>query len=134
MTALFTIDLTIDMPDGGRLAKQLLNYYTSDMPEDIDAAARQLCGGDEALQARKFAKLVLKRADVWPSQEGSLNIFALLSVSGEDPAFIQQVIAKYMEGFPDCLKMASGRHFSHTAFPPGISLQPANWSSDVHQA
>ena len=134
MTAPFTIDLTIDMPDGGRLAKQLLNLYFADMPEDIDAAARQLCEADEALQARKFANLTVKRADVWAGQQGSLNIFALLSVYGEDPAFLQQVIASYMQGFADSLKRAGEGYFSHDGLPPGISLQPTNWSAEVHPA
>src|SRR3990172_2996411 len=107
MTTLFTIDLTINMPDGGRHAKQLLNLYVPDMPVDIKETAYNLCDANEAVQARKFAKLTLKRFDVW-SQEGSLKIFVLLSVSGEDPTFIKQVIAKYMDGFPDYLKRASG--------------------------
>ena len=134
MTTLFTIDLTINMPDGDRHAKQLLNFYFVDMPADINEAADKLCGGDSAAQARKFAKLVRKRADVWPSETGGLTIFALLSVSGEDAAFIQQVIAKYMEDFPEYLMKANGRYFPSTSFLPGVSLQPTDWKADVHQA
>ena len=132
MTTLFTIDLTINMPDGGRHARQLLNLYIPDMPVDIQETAYNLCDANEAVQARKFAKLTLKRSDVWSSQEGSLKIFALLSVSGEDSTFIKQVIAKYMDGFPDYLKKASGRYFSRTGFPPDISLQPTDWNAEVH--
>ena len=85
----------------------------------------------EELQARKFAKLTVKRADVWSNQEHSLEIFVLLSVSGEDSAFIKQVIAKYMDSFPDYLKKASGGYFSRTGFPPDVSLQPTDWSAEV---
>jgi len=134
MTTLFTIDLTINMPDGGRYARKLLNLYFTDMPVDINATAYDLSDANEAVQTRKFAKLTLKRADAWSSPEGSLNIFALLSVSGEDSTFIEQVIAKYMEGFPDCLKRASGGYFSPTGFPPDISLQPTDWNAEVHKA
>jgi hypothetical protein len=134
MTTLFTIELTINMPDGGRHARQLLNLYFTDMPVDINETAYNLCDANEAVQARKFAKLTLKRADVWSSQEGSLKIFALLSVSGEDSTFIKQVIAKYMDGFPGYLKRAGGGYFSRTGFPPGISLQPTDWNAEVHQA
>jgi len=134
MTTLFTIDLTINMPDGGRHARQLLNFYFSDMLVDINETAYNLCDANEAIQARKFDKLTLKRADVWASQEGSLKIFALLSVSGEDSTFINQVIAKYMGGFPGYLKKASGGYFSRTGFPPDISLQPTDWSAEVHKA
>ncbi len=134
MTTLFTIDLTINMQDGGRHARQLLNLYFADMPVDINETAYNLCNASEAVQAQKFAKLKLKRADAWSSQEGSLKIFSLLSVSGEDPTFIKQVIAKYMDGFPDYLKRASGVYFSHTAFPPEISLQPTDWNAEVHEA
>jgi len=132
MTTLFTIDLTINMPDGGRYARQLLNLYVPDMPVDIKETAYHLCDADEAVQARKFAKLTLKRFEVWSNQERSLKIFALLSVSGEDSTFIKQVIAKYMDGFPDCLKRASGRYFSRSGFPPDIPLQPTDWSAEVH--
>jgi hypothetical protein len=132
MTPLFTIDLTINLPDGGRHARQLLNLYFEDMPVDINETAYNLCDANEAIQTRKFAELTLKRADVWSSQEGSLKIFALLSVSGEDSNFIKQVIAKYMDGFPGYLKKASGRHFSRTGFPPDISLQPTDWNAEVH--
>ena len=132
MTTLFTIDLTINMPDGGRHARQLVNLYFADMPVDIDETAFNLCDANEAVQSRKFDKLTLKRADVWAGQAGSLKIFALLSVSGEDASFIKQVIAKYMDGFPDYLKRASARHFSHTAFPPNISLNPTDWNAEVH--
>ena len=132
MNTLFTIDLTINMPDGGRLARQLLNFYHTDLAEDISQTAYDLCGADEAVRARKFTDLALKRSEVWVSQEGSLKIFALLSVSGEEPAFIKQVIAKYMDGFPDYLKQASSQYFSHTVFPPGISLQPTDWNVEVH--
>ena len=132
MTTLFTIELTINMPDGGRLARQLLNLYHSDMPVDINEAAFNLCDANEAVQARKFAKLILKRSEVWSSQEGNLKIFALLSVSGEDSTFIKQVITKYMEGFPDYLKRARDRYFSRINFPPDFSLQPADWNAEVH--
>jgi len=134
MTTLFTIDLTINLPDGGRHARKLLNLYFIDMPVDINETAFNLCDSNEAVQALKFAKLKLKRADAWYSQERSLNIFALLSVSGEDSTFIKQVITKYMDDFPDYLKRASGGYFSPTGFPPGISLQPTDWNAEVHKA
>jgi len=134
MTTLFTIDLTINMPDGGRHARHLLNLYIADMPVDINETAYNLCDADGAVQARKFAKLTLKRAEVWSSQEGSLKTFALLSVSAEDSTFIKQVIAKYMDGFPDYLKRASGGYYSPTGFSPDISLQPTDWDAEVHKA
>ena len=132
MTTLFTIDLTINMRDGGRHARQLLNLYFADMPVDINETAYNLCNASEAVQARKFAKLKLKRAEAWSSEEGSLKIFTLLSVSGEDPTFIKQVIAQYMDGFSDHLKKASSKYYSHTGFPPDISLQPTDWTAEVH--
>ena len=132
MTTLFTIDLTINMPDSGRHARQLLNLYIPDMPVDIKETAYNLCNADEAVQARKFAKLTLKRFDVWSGEERSLKIFALLSVSGEDSTFIKQVIAKYMDGFPDYLKKAGSGYFPRAGFPPGISLQPTDWNAEIH--
>jgi hypothetical protein len=132
MTTLFTIDLTINMPDGGRHARQLLNLYLPNMPEDIKDTAYNLCNANEAVQARKFTKLTLKRFEVWTSQEGSLKIFALLPVSGEDSTFIKQVITKYMDGFPDYLKRARERYFSRTIFSPDTSLQPTDWNAEVH--
>ena len=132
MSTLFTIELTINMPDGGRHARQLLNLYFEDMPADINETAFRLCDSSEALQARKFANLVIKRSDAWSSQEGSLNIFILLSVAGEDPTYVKQVITKYMDGFPDCLKKASGRYFLRTGFPPEIPLQPTDWHAEIH--
>ena len=134
MTSLFTIDLSINMPDGGRLARKLLNLYFSDMTVDINATAYKLCDASRDVQARKFDNLTLKRADAWAGQEGSLEIFALLSVSGEDPAFIKQVLSKYIDGFPDYLKVASEGIFSAIDFPSDISLQPTNWKIDVHKA
>ena len=74
MTSLFNIDLTINMPDSGRHARQLLNLYFPDMPEDINQTAFNLCESNEAVQARKFAKLNVKRADVWAGEEGGLKI------------------------------------------------------------
>jgi hypothetical protein len=132
MTTLFTIELTINMPDGGRHARQLLNLYHTDMPVDIEETAFNLCDANEAVQARKFAKLILKRSEVWSSQDGSLKIFALLSVSGEDSTFIKQVITKYMDDLPDYLQRAKDRYFSRTSFPPDISLQPTDWNAEVH--
>ena len=41
------------------------------------------------------------------------------------------ITAKYMDGFPDCLKRASGGYFTSTGFPPGISLQPTDWNAEV---
>ena len=134
MTTLFTIELTIKMPDGGRHSRQLLNLYFEDMPVDINEIAFRLCDSSQEIQARKFANLIMKRSDAWAGQEGSLNIFILLSVSGEDSTFIKQVITTYMDGFPDRLKKASEGYFSRTAFPPGISLQPTDWNAEVHQA
>jgi hypothetical protein len=131
MTILYTVELTINMPDGGRHARQLLNLYFADMPEDIHRTALNLCEANPAVQARKFARLDQKRADVWATPEGSLKIFALLTVSGEDPAFIKQVFASYMEGFPDYLKKAGGGYFSRTGFPPDISLDVTDWSVEV---
>jgi len=134
MTTLYIIDLTINMPDGGRHARKLLNLYFADMPVDIKETAYNLCDANRAVQERKFTKLTLKRADAWSSQEGSLKIFALLSVSGDDPNFIKQVIGNYMDGFPDYLKRASGAFFSPTGFPADISLQPTDWDVEVHKA
>ncbi len=132
MTTLFTIELTINMPDGGRRTRQLLNLYHPDMPVDIIETAFNLCDANEAVQARKFAELILKRSEVWSSQKGSLKIFALFSVSGEDSTFIKQVISKYMDGFPDYLKRVRDRYFSRTSFPLDISLQPTDWNAEVH--
>jgi hypothetical protein len=134
MTSLFTIDLTINMLDGGRHARKLLNLYFTDMPEDVNETAYNLCGADEAVRVRKFADLTLKRAEVWASEDGSLKIFALLSVSGEDSTFIKQVFAKYMESFPDYLKKASGEFFSPGGFPPDISLQPTDWNMELNHS
>ena len=71
MTTLFTIELTINMPDGGRQARQLLNLYHTDMPVDIKETAFNLCDANEAVQAPKFTKLTLKRSEVWSSQEAA---------------------------------------------------------------
>lgn len=131
MTTPFTIDLTITLSDGGRLAKQLLNLYTADMSVDINKTAYNLCDANEAVQARKFAELTLKRADVWSSQEGSLKVFARFNVSGEDSTFIEQVIAEYMGGFPDCLRKAADRFFPHAGARPDISLKPTDWNAEV---
>ena len=132
MSTLFAIDLSVNMPDGGRHARQLLNLYFEDMLADINETAFNLCDASEALQARKFAKLTVKRADVWPSEQGGLKIFAILSVSGEDPAFIKRVMASFIDGLPGYLQVASGRYFSRSAFPPEISLQPTDWTAEVH--
>lgn len=132
MTTLFTIELTINMPDGGRQARQLLNLYFADMPADIQETAYNLCGANDAVQAQKFAKLTLKRADAWSGEQHSLQIFALLSVAGEDSRFVKQVFSKYMEGFPDYLKKASVGYFSRTGFPSEIPLQPTDWNAEVH--
>ena len=134
MTTLFTINLTINMPDGGRQARQLLNLYFADMPVEIQETAYNLCDANEAVQAQKFAKMTLKRADAWSNQEHSLKIFALLSVSGEDSTFIKQVFTQFMDSFPDYLKTASGRYFSSTGFPPDISIQPTDWNAELNQA
>jgi hypothetical protein len=134
MTTLFTIELTINLPDSGRHARHLLNLYLTDMPVDINETAYDLCEANGAVQARKFAKLTLKRSETWSSPEGSLKVFALLSVSGEDSTFIKNVIAKYMDGFPDYLKRAIGGYFSHSGFPPEISLEPTDWNAEVNKA
>jgi hypothetical protein len=133
-TTLFNIKLTINMPDGGRMARQLLNFYLPDMAVDIQETAYKLCDSNEATQARKFAELKVKRADAWSNEERTLNIFALLSVSGEDAAFIQKVISTYMESFPDYLKKASGKYFGRAGFPAEISLQPTDWNAEVLNA
>ena len=128
MTTPFTFDLTISLPDGGRLAKQLLNIYFADMPADINQSAYDLCEADKAVQAQKFAGLTLKRADVWSSEEGGLKVFAKFSVSGEDSAFVEKVIAKYIDGFPEYLRRASSGYFPHAEVKPDSSLQPTDWN------
>jgi hypothetical protein len=134
MTIPFTIDLTITLPDGGRLARQLLNIYFDDMPADINKTAYNLCEANETIQARKFAELTMKRADVWSSKEGDLKVFALFSVSGEDSTFVEKVFAAYIDGFADCLRRASSGYFSHTGTRPDIPLQPTDWKAEVKQA
>ena len=133
MTNLFTIELTINMPDGGRHARHLLNLYIPDMPGDINEAAYNLCDANEDVQAHEVRQTGTEALRRMGRRGGTLKIFALLSVSGEDSAFIKQVFAKFMDGFPDYLKTASGRHFSSTGFPPDISLQPTDWNAEVHQ-
>lgn len=132
MSSLISIELTINMPDSGRHARQLLNLYLPDMPADLLEIAHQLCNANEALQARKFANLDLKRFEVWSQQGGILKTFALLSVMGEDPKFIQQVFTHFMQGFSGFLERASGRYFPHASFPSEIPLQPTDWSAEVH--
>jgi hypothetical protein len=112
----------------------LLNFYFTDMHSDINESAYALCESNEAVQARKFAKLKIKRTEAWTSPEGSLKIFALLTVSGEDSAFIKQVITNYMGSFPDYIKRASGRYFSSTGYLPNTSLQPTDWDAVFHEA
>jgi hypothetical protein len=134
MTTPFTIDLTINLPEGSRLAKQLLNIYFADMALDINKSASILCQADAAIQAQKFAELTLKRADVWSSQEGGLKVFARFSVSGEDPAFVEKVMGEYMNGFSDCLRRAAGGYFAHSGSRADIPLQPTDWNAEVNQA
>jgi hypothetical protein len=98
----------------------------------INEVAYNLCDANESVQARKFAKLTLKRSEVWSSPEGILTIFALFSVSSEDPTFIKQVFAKYMDSFPDYLKRAGDGYFSPADFPPDISIQPTDWTVEVN--
>jgi hypothetical protein len=133
MNALFNIELTINMPDSCRLSRQLLNLYCADLPGEIKAVAFELCAQDLAVLTRKFDNLNLKRSETWTDADGSLKFFVLLSVSGEEAAFIRQVITKYMSHFPECLKHACEVHFSRTPFPPGIALQPTDWSLELHQ-
>ena len=133
MTPLFNIELTINMPDSGRQARQLLNLYFADMVEEIDSTALALCEADLAKLTSKFANLTSRRANAWKDGDRSLKVFVLLSVSGEEAAFIRQVITQYMAGFPERLKQASEVYFPHASFPPGISLQPTDWSVELHQ-
>jgi hypothetical protein len=132
MTTLFTIELTINLPDSSRLARKLLNLYHPDISVDINETAFILCDANETVQARKFAKITLKRSEVWSSQEGNLKIFALLSVFGEDSTFIKEVITNYMDGFPNYLKRARKKYLSRSSFLPYSSLQPAEWNVEVH--
>jgi hypothetical protein len=134
MTTPFTIDLTITLPESGRLAKQLLNIYFADMAVDINKTAYNLCEASETKLTQKFAELTLKRADVWASKEGSLKVFALFSVTGEDSTFVEKVIAQYMDGFSDSLKKASSGYFPRTGVQPDVSYEPTDWKAEVHQA
>ena len=134
MTTPFTFDLTINLPDGGRLAKQLLNLYFADMAADINQAAYNLCEANAAIQAQKFADLVIKRADGWSSPDGSLKVYALFSVSGEEAAFIENVIARYMDGFSDYIKKASVSYFSRSGGQTEISTKPTDWKVEVRPA
>ncbi len=134
MATPFTIDLTINLPGGGRLAKQLLNIYFDDMPADINQTAYQLCEANKTSPAQKFTGLTLKRAEVWPEAQGGLKVFALFSVSGEDSAFIQNVLAAYIDGFPDYLRSASEKNFSRSGAGPDIPLQPTDWNAEVKAA
>lgn len=131
MTNLFNIDLTINMPDGGRNARQLLNTYLADMPADITEIAITECEANQSVPARKFDNLTLKRSEVWSNPEHSLKIFVLLSVDGEHPAFVKGVITKYMENFPDYLKKASVRYFSRIDLLPDSSLQATDWKAEI---
>jgi hypothetical protein len=134
MTTPFTFDLTINLPDGGRLTKQLVNLYFDDMAADINQTAYQLCQANATPQAQKFAGLTLKRADGWSSPDGSLKVYALFSVSAEDSTFIENVIARYMDGFSDSIKKASGSYFSRSGPQPETSTTPTDWKVEVHQA
>ncbi len=133
MTAIFTIGLSINMPDTTRLTKKLINMYFSDMPADIGESALALSKADATVLARKFANLTLKRADIWAGEQGHLKIFALLSVSSDDSAFLKQVFASYMESFPAYLKKAADRYFSTANFPAEASLLPADWKLELNQ-
>jgi hypothetical protein len=133
MSTPFTIDLTITLPGSGRLAKQLLNIYFADMAADINKTAYNLCEANATIQAQKFAQLTLKRADVWASKEGSLKVFALFSVSGEDSPFVEKVIAQYMDGFSESLKNASQAYFSRSAEQSDVSYEATDWKVEVHQ-
>jgi hypothetical protein len=124
----YEIELTIHLPDGGRLARKLLNLYAENLPEDILAAAAQLCDGNEAVQRRKFGNLVLKRMEVWSNQAHHLRMFVLLSVQGDDKAFLEEVITRYMECFPGNLKRVRGVYLGSADSLPDISLQPTEWA------
>jgi hypothetical protein len=133
MTTPFTIGLTIRIPDGGRHARKLLNLYHSDMTADLNTTALKLCDAKPAVQAHRFAKLTLKRAEVWSGQEDSLTIFALFTVTAEDASFIKKVISQYMDGFAGFMQQASTGYYAPASFPPDISLQPTDWSVEVNR-
>ena len=51
-----------------------------------------------------------------------------------DPDLFQKtVIAKYMEGLPNYLKLASDRYYSPAAFTPNHYLQPTGWGAEVNR-
>jgi hypothetical protein len=131
MATIFTIDLTINLPESGRHARQMLYMYLAEMTADISEAAVKLRESNATGPAQQFAELNMKRGDVWISTEGSLKLFARFSVNSEDPDFVKKVFAEYMAGFPDCLRKEAGRYSTQTGVQTDYAFSPTDWTAEV---
>ena len=133
MSASYLIDLTITLDGSGKTIEQIAAaYLTTALVDDIAETALNLCGDDPARLEREFGGLSLLSSDV-RSKNSACKLTARLSVLAASPAFIEQIVAGYMDGFADCIRRTASGVWSREGRGKDFNLQPLEWDVKVSE-
>ena len=127
----YKIELNITLADGGNGAGDVIEMYGSQIRDDINESAWNLCNCDDARQSAQFANLALDRWSVKHKKGSDFQVKTQFTVSAQDVGFVNQVIADYMDGFADCIAPTLNGYYSRTGNRVPFNSHPTNWEVKV---
>ena len=125
------IELNITLADGGNSARDVIELYGTQVRDDIDQTAWNLCDCDDQAQSENFVNLTLVRWAVAQKRGDGFHIKAQFTVDVQDEEFINQVLEQYMDGFADCIVSTQNGYYSRTGKNVAMNANPLEWEAEV---
>lgn len=125
------IELNINLADGGRSARDVIELYGNQVRDDIDQTAWNLCDCNDQVQSEKFADLALEHWAVTQKRGDDFHVIARFTVNAQESDFINHVIEEYMDGFADCIAVTLNGYYSRTGTRVGFNTHPLNWNVEI---
>lgn len=127
----FKIELNITLMDGGCSARDVIELYGSQVRDDIDQTAWNLCDCNDQVRSEKFADLALVHWAVTQNRGEDFHVKAQFTVNAQDEEFINQVIDQYMDGFADYIASTQNGYYSRTGTRAAMNANPLEWEVEV---
>ena len=127
----FKIELNITLADGGHSARDVIELYGTQVRDDIDQGAWNLCDCSDQVQSEKFADLTLVRWNVTQKRGEDFHVKAQFTVNAQGEEFINQVMEQYMDGFADYIASTENGYYSRTGKRPVMNANPLEWEVEI---
>lgn len=126
------IRLELNFDNVGTAAEEILEMYANThMAGDLDQLAWNLAGCDSERQAAEIGGPGIESCDVKRSQNGGVELEAVLLFTGDDQVLILKTVEEYLDAFEDYVRDTVLEYRSRTGKRAGFEGSPASRNYNI---